>query len=87
METTMEALAIFESILWASGLVCVLIYMELLREAFKVIEGDWRLWQQSKWAACYAPRKIGTRARIYPAKPPPGQAQRRLGTLIARDPA
>jgi hypothetical protein len=40
METTMEALAIFESILWASGLVCVLIYMELLREAFKVIEGD-----------------------------------------------
>ena len=27
-----------ESILWACGLICVLIYAQLLREAFKVIE-------------------------------------------------
>jgi hypothetical protein len=30
--------AVVESILWAGGLVCVLIYAKLLGEAFKVLE-------------------------------------------------
>jgi len=32
--------AIFDSLLWASGVICLRVYGQLLREAFNVIEED-----------------------------------------------